>query len=121
MLAVPLADDDLAGLGGHAEEGGDPHPDQGAGAAADDGRRHAADIAGADGIGQCRAGRPEAGDGSLSFALYANLAEGVLKVKAYLFLVAESEPDAEHDAHTQEKNRHPGSPQKVIYHIHEIG
>ena len=39
-------------LGGHADEGGDPHPEQGAGAAQGDSGGHAGNVAGADGGGQ---------------------------------------------------------------------
>ena len=39
-------------LGGDAEQGGHPHPEDGAGAANADGQRHAADVAHADGAGQ---------------------------------------------------------------------
>ena len=55
----------LAVLGGHAEEGGDPHPEDGARATGDDGRGHAGDVAGTDGGRERRHQRPEVADVAL--------------------------------------------------------
>ena len=120
VLAVALPDDDLAGLRGHAEESGYPHPHERARSAADDCRCHAADIAGPHGVGQCCAGRAETGDGAFSFALGSDLAVSVLKVERDLPLVAEREPDAQDNPHSKEQDRHPGPPHKVVQLIHQI-
>ena len=117
MLTVALADDDLAGFCGHAEKGGDPHPDKGSRTAADDGGCDAADIARADGVGQSRAGRAEAGNRSLSLALGADLAVGVFEVEDDLALVAECKADTQHNADAHKEDGHPGPPEKVIDHI----
>ena len=53
-------------LGGHAEEGGDQHPEQSAGAAGGNGGGHADDVAGADGGGKGGTQSAEARD--LTFA-----------------------------------------------------
>ena len=98
MLAVALTDDDLAGLCGHAEKGGDPHPDKGTRTAADDRRRDAADIARAYGVGQSRAGGAKAGNGSLALALGTDLAVSILKIENNLPLVTESKTDTEYNA-----------------------
>ena len=120
MLAVALADDDLACLGGHAEKGRDPHPDQGPGAAADNGRRDATDVAGSYCVGQSRAGCAETGNGSFALALGANLAEGVFEIKNNFPLVAEGETDTQNDTNTYQEHRHPGPPEEVVDHIQKI-
>jgi len=114
VFAVALADDDLAGLGRHTEKGGDPHPHQGAGAAADDRGRDSADIAGAHCVGQGRACGTETGDRPLALAFGADLSVGVFKVKDDLPLIAEGKTDAEDDADPYQQDRHPGTPHKVI-------
>ena len=55
-------------LGGHAEEGGDQHPEQSAGAAGGNGGGHADDVAGADGGREGGAEGTEAGD--IAFAVF---------------------------------------------------
>ena len=52
-------------VGHHPEKGRDPHPEHRAGAADDDGRRHAGDVAGADGGGKGGTQRLELGNGLL--------------------------------------------------------
>ena len=54
LHAILHRQDDLGILGDHAEEGRNPHPEHGTGAARKDGARDAGDVAGADRAGQGR-------------------------------------------------------------------
>ena len=69
----------LAVLGYHAQQGGDPHPENSAGAADGDGARHAGNVAGADGGRQGGADCLERGNGALAGlgSLLEELTDGI--------------------------------------------
>ena len=81
MLAVLDRKESLGVLRRHAEERREPHPEDGTGTARDIRRRHADDVARADGRGKSRAERAEAGDLTLRAALDLLVLEHVLERK----------------------------------------
>jgi hypothetical protein len=73
--SVPDRADRLGVLGRHADKRRAPHPEEGAGPAEEDGRRHAGDVAGADGGGKRGHERVEGTDLTFLGAFLAALPE----------------------------------------------
>ena len=112
--AVALAEDDFAGLGRHAEQAGDPHPEHGPGPAGDDRRRDATDVADADGVGHRRAGRGEPRNRAGAVSLLKHSAEGILQIKTdFPEVVPEAEADRQVNPGAEQYDDHRRPPKEV--------
>ena len=96
--AVTLAEDDLAGLGAHAQKAGDPHPEDCARTAHGDRGGDAADVADADGVGHRGTCSRETGDRAFALAALEHLAVGVLEMELDLRLISALKKDRQEDA-----------------------
>ena len=113
LLLEQLSQGALHKGGGHAEEGGDPHPEQRAGAADVNGCRHAHDVAGPDVGGQRGHQRVERRD----FALLGLIGAPGPQVFEPSKKIAECEKfqaDSQIQASTDQQYKHPRSPNHVV-------
>ena len=93
----------LAELGRHAQQGGDPHPEEGAGPAPVDGDRHARDVADADGRRERRRERLEVRHVARLIGIVV-LARGDGEPVAEAAELDEAEAHGEPDAHAQQRD-----------------
>ena len=120
-LAVTDCEDNLRVLGGHAEECGDPHPEDSSGAACCDSACDTCDISGAD---CCR----ESGGHSLErcnftvagLLLLEDFSEGVLHRISEAGELDEAHTDAQEDAGAHKQDEHPRSPCNTVQKINKI-
>ncbi len=124
-LLVLLGKDCLAVDGGHAEEGGNPHPEDGTGAAGGQSCGAAGDVAGAhlggDGSGQCLEGAHAVLAGILTEEL--DIAENPAHTLAEFANLDEIGTDGEVNAAAkqQEQKHKPLVPQDVVDRCHDLG
>lgn len=116
LLAVVDGQRNLAVLGHHTQQGGDPHPENSAGAADGDSACHTGDIAGADGSCQGGADRLKRGDGaatSLGGAM-EQLTDGILPHGAELAELEETGADTEVQTHAEDEHHGGHTPHDAI-------
>lgn len=116
LLAVVDGQRNLAVLGHHTQQGGDPHPENSAGTADGDSARHTGDIAGADGSCQGGADRLKRGDGaatSLGGAM-EQLTDGILPHGAELAELEETGADTEVQTHAEDEHHGGHTPHDAI-------
>ena len=117
FIALTEADGqrDFAELGAHAQQSGDPHPEDSAGAADGDGAGNAGDVASTDGSGQRGAhslkGRNRA---FLGLRLFKSLAEGVLHDVAEVGELGEPAADAHVDTSAKDQDHHGETPDDAV-------
>ena len=116
-----LRENGLGVVGGHAEEGDDPHPEDGARAADEDGAAGSDDVAGAD------LGGDGGGDGLerahaalLLAAAQAEVAEEALEALAEVADLHEARADGEEQAHADQQEDEDVVPQVAVYPNGEI-
>ena len=103
-------------FGRHAEKGGEPHPKQRARPARDDRRRHADDVARADGGGKRRAQRAEA----RHFARALLLLEHVLERARQFADGQKHQPHGEIDAHPEDEHDKGDAPHKIVDCLYDL-
>ena len=121
FAAVVDAQDIFGIVGHHAEEGHDPHPEDGAGTAGYDGSRNAGDVAGADGGGQGRAQGLELADGLVvrsrmgrDMLVGKDGTDGLLHPVAEMGDLEELCQNGHQDAGTDQKDQHGDAPDKAV-------
>ena len=120
-LAVIHRQDNLGIFGGHAEESGDPHPEDCAGAACGDGAGDAGDVAGTDGCSKGCGYRLERGDLTVScILLLEHLSQGVFHGIAKTGKLDEAHAGAEENAGADKQDQHPGTPRDSVQEINKI-
>jgi hypothetical protein len=113
-LAVVERDHDLAELGRHAQDAGDPQPEQGARAAERDRGRHAGNVAHAHGGGERGRHRLERGDAALAGAGPAELAEHLAERRAEPAELHAAGEDREEEASAHQQHQHRGTPDETV-------
>ena len=101
----------------HAEEGGDPHPEDSTRAAGKDGAGDARNVSGADGAGQRRGHGLEGGDvGAVIFGilLLEERADGVFENPAEMGDLQPLDLDREVDAGADQQQKHQRTPGKAV-------
>ena len=102
---------------GKPEQGADPHPDEGAGAAEHHRRRDADDIAGADGGGERRHQRLERRNVALMlFLLLENHADCVKEIAPGQKL----QPDGQENSGADQERQHDRPPDKIVHIIEQL-
>ena len=124
LAAVVDAQHVLRKAGHHAQKGHDPHPEDGARAAGDDGRGHAHDVAGADGACQCRTHALELADGHVFLAgvggdvlIGKNSTNGMLEPVAHPPELEKAGADAEPQAGAEQQCQTERPPDEAVDHI----
>ena len=112
LTAVLDAQRDLAVLGAHTEDGQDPYPEHGAGAAQGDGHRHTDDIGGADGAGKRRECGGNGTDLTL-FLLGKHLTEGLAHGVAKVPELGEAQIDGQEQAPAADEDQNGNAPEPV--------
>ena len=111
----------LGELGGHAHQAGHPHPEQRAGTAERDRRRHADDVAGADGRRQRRHQRLEVGDVPLGALLAAHDQPQPERVPQLGELQAAQPDRQEQPGQQQQRNQQKRAPDEAAKALHQCG
>ena len=124
LAAVVDAQHVLRKAGHHAQQGHDPHPEDGARAAGDDGRGHAHDVAGADGACQRRTHALELADGHVFLAgvgsdvlIGKNSTDGMLEPVAHPPELEKAGADAEPQAGAEQQCQTERPPDEAVDHI----
>ena len=116
LLAVVDGQRDLAVLGHHAQQGGDPHPEDGAGAADGDSARHTGNITGTDRCRQCGADRLERGHGAVAGlgGAVEYLTDGIFPYGAEFGELQKAGADAEVQPHPEDEHRSGQAPYDAV-------
>ena len=116
LLAVMNGKRDLAVLGHHAQQGGDPHPENRAGTADGNSARHTGDIAGADRCRQCGTDRLERRYRTMTClgGAVEQLADGILPDHAELTELEKAGADTEVQTHAEDERRGGQTPHDAI-------
>ena len=111
---VSLSQNNFTGFGGHAQQAGDPHPEQGTGPAGHHRGGNTADVSHTDGIGHGGTRRRKAGNGTGSLALAEHPAIGIFPVERDLpEIVVEPEANAQIQAGSQQDDGHRRPPKEI--------
>ena len=117
VIALPVMDrqGNFGKLGSHAQQGGDPHPENGTGAADGDGTCHTGDVAGTNGSCQSGTDRLERGQRtSSSFFLPEHAADGIFHGITEFTDLQETGTDCQIQTHTDDTGHGGNTPDKVI-------
>ena len=120
-FTVLHGEQNLGILGDHAEQGGDPHPEHGAGAAGHDCAGNAGNIARADGGGERGGHSLERRDLSVTCLLpLEDFTKSVSHPVADPGKLNETYADAQVHACADQKNQHDGTPCKAVYFPNDV-
>ena len=119
LASVEDAEDVLGEVGHHAEEGDEPHPENGSGTADRDGSGHADDVAGADRRGEGRAERLELGDRAVlgmgrDVLVAEDLSDGVANPVSKVGNLEEFGEDRHQDADKAQKDQRRPAPDEAV-------
>ena len=120
--AVLLGQNRLGVVGGHAKERAHPHPEDGTGAAGDNGRGRARNVAGTHLGGHRRSQRLKAAHALVVclFSVQRQAAEGVLQARAQLAHLNKAQANGKIHAGAHQQKQQYIVPQVVVHHLNQV-